>query len=187
MIKRFSVMAALAQGACGSVIGTPNSDGVDAEVVTMGTLLPFGVIAANCEATPAQMGEKVDANAGYALYDSDPSKTGLRTHYLTGFRDDCARQFTAATALMSDVGTHEVVRYLQSNAKTPYNVTDSAYETIKNAFCRVRRGQPCGAKLDRLAKAMAFVTVYEKFGENPTWSNILLNKGEVIAMGPAES
>jgi hypothetical protein len=184
MIKYFTTLAALSLSAC--MDSAPMSGGAASDVVTMGTMLPFGEIAINCEATGKPLGTRVDANGGYTLYDSDPSKTGLRTHYLTGFKDNCARQFTAATALMSDVGTHEVVRYLPSNASVSYSTTDTAYEKIKASFCGVGRGRPCGAKLDRLARTTSFVTAYEKFGGNPTWSNILLHGGQVVAMGPSK-
>lgn len=159
--------------------------GPDGQDVTVGTVLPYGEIARNCDVKTSNLGAKVDANAGYTLYDSAPETTGLRTHYLTGFDDKCARQFTAATSMMGDIGTHEVVRYLPSNASRAYSATDTAYEAIKASFCRAGHGKPCGAKLDRFAKRTTFLTVYAKFGENPTWSNILLYDGEVAGMGPA--
>tara|TARA_R110002051_G_scaffold83650_3_gene148283 strand:+ start:9114 stop:9596 length:483 start_codon:yes stop_codon:yes gene_type:complete len=153
--------------------------------VAGGAVLPYGQIARNCEVTGGQLGREVDDNAGYKLYDSNPNATGLRTQYITGFKDNCARQFTAATALMGEIGTHELVRYLPSNAKVPYSVTDKAYEAVKASVCGARRGKPCGAKLDVLARSTTFITAYEQFGSNPTWSNILLYNGSVVAMGPA--
>lgn len=159
--------------------------GPDAQDVPVGTQLPFGQIARNCDVSGRELGTKVDANAGYTLYDTIPNATAQRTHYITGFKDKCARQFTAATSLMGDIGTHEVVRYLPSNAKLTYSETDNAYETVKSSFCRARRGQPCGPKLDRFAKTTTFITAYERFGSSPSWSNILLHDGQVIAIGPA--
>lgn len=197
MNKLLTVLAALTLSACGgfspaSLLGggggaasVPlSTDGPDKRTVPMGTVLPFGEIAINCEASGGALGVQVDANAGYTLYDSNPNTTGLRPHYLTGFKDRCARQFSAATALMGDVGTHEVVRYLPSNAKTPYSVTDDGYEAIKASFCGARRGSPCGGKIDRLAKNTTFVTAYKNFGENPTWEDILLHAGQVVAISP---
>ncbi len=160
--------------------------GPDAQDVAVGAVLPYGEIARNCGVSRRALGVKVDENAGYTLYDSDPAQTGLRTHYITGFKDKCARQFTAATSLMGDIGTHEIVRYMPTNRGVAYNVTDAAYEAVKSSFCRVKRGAPCGAKLDRLARSTTFITAYEQFGSNPTWSNILLHDGGVIAMGPAD-
>ena len=191
MKRTFSVLAALTLSACagglpaGLASGSSASNGPDQQVVTMGTVLPFGEIAINCEAKGGKLGTKVDANGRYTLYDTAPNQSTLRIHYLTGFKDNCARQFTAATSLMGDVGTHEVVRYLPSNANRAFSATDTAYEAIKSSFCRVGQGKPCGAKLDRLAKTTSFVTAYERFGANPTWSNILLHDGQVIAIGPA--
>lgn len=190
MMRYSSVLVALTLAACGDGAGLDFQGGTagtpDGKVVEMGTVLPFGEIAINCAVSGGPLGTRVDANGGYTLYDSNPSTTGLRTHYITGFKDNCARQFTAATSLMGDVGTHEVVRYLPSNAKVPFSATDKAYEAIKASFCNAARGRPCGAKLDRLARSTSFVTAYKTFGENPTWSNILLHNGQVVAIGPAK-
>lgn len=159
--------------------------GPDAQIVTVGTQIPFGEIATNCDVSRRQLGTKVGDVSGYKLYDTIPNATSLRTHYITGFKDRCARQFTAATSLMGDIGTHEVVRYLPSNNRMPYSATDTAYEKLKADFCNARDRQPCGRKLDSLAKSTTFITAYRNFGSNPTWSNILLHKGEVIEMGSA--
>lgn len=189
MIKLILFFAALTLSACsggtlgGVSGGTPISNGPDARVVPMGTVLPFGEIAINCEVKSDQLGTKVDANGGFSLYDTAPTESRLRTHYLTGFKDNCARQFTAATALTGSAGTHEVVRYLPSNDAMPYSVVDEAYEAIKASYCRAGRGQPCGAKSHRLAEVISFVTAYQSFGENTTWTDILLYDGQVVAMG----
>ncbi len=164
---------------------TPERTGPDAALVTVGTQVPYGTIATNCDVSRSQLGTKVGSASGYTLYDTIPNATSLRTHYIMGFKDRCARQFSAATALMGDVGTHEVVRYLPSNKRVAYSVTDNAYEDIKASFCRVGRGQPCGSKLDRLSKSTTFITAYRNFGSNPAWSNILLHNGTVVAMGEA--
>lgn len=158
--------------------------GPDAQRVAMDTLLPFGQIATNCEVQRRQLGTKVGEDAGYTLYDTIPNATALRTHYVTGFKDRCARQFTAATAIMGDVGTHEVVRYLPENRNKSFSVTDNAYEQVKASFCRVSRGRPCGSRLDRLARRTVFITAYKRFSSSPDWANILLHEGRVVAIGP---
>lgn len=163
---------------------TPERTGPDAQLVQMNTLLPFGEIATNCEVTRRQMGTKVGEDSGYTLYDTIPNAIALRTHYITGFKDRCARQFTAATAIMGDIGTHEVVRYLPSNRSRSYSVTDNAYEDLKASFCGVAHGQPCGRRLDRFARRTVFISAYKRFASSPDWSNILLHDGRVIAMGP---
>ncbi len=160
--------------------------GPDARTVSVGTQLPFGEIAKNCDVSNRQMGRKVGTEGGYSLFDTIPNAESMRTHYITGFKDRCARQFTAATSLLGDIGTHEVVRYLPSNKRMAYSDTDLAYEKIKNAFCRVGKGQPCGAKLDRLARSTTFITAYRNFGTNPTWVNILLHKGQVIEISESK-
>lgn len=156
----------------------------DVPQVTADTLLPFGQIGPNCTVTSAQMGRKVDENAGYEIYDTNPSSASVRTHYITGFKDNCARQFSASTALMGDIGTHEVVRYLPSNAKHAYSAADNAYEQLKAAYCGAARGKTCGPKLDAFARRTTFITAYESFEDNAEWADMLLYNGEVAAMGP---
>lgn len=156
--------------------------GPDAARIAPGTVLPYGQIATVCGLTDADLGSPIGTASGYAVRDTVPGTVEPRTHYLTGFPDGCARQFTAALALFGDVGTHEMVRYLPTSADVPYSATDTAYEQIKAEVCRVPVGQPCGAQLDRLARRTVFVTVYQNFGTNPSWANILIHDGAVVAM-----
>jgi len=180
------LFSAILLSGCGTTLGQTVSGPAISGLpeVTSDVLLPFGQIAPNCTVTKAEMGQKVDENAGYTLYDTTPSGSTLRTHYLTGFKDNCARQFSASTALMGDIGTHEVVRYLPSNAKHPYSAADNVYEQIKATYCGAARGEPCGAKLDRLAANTTFLTAYESFADNADWADMLLYNGEVAAIGP---
>jgi len=160
--------------------------GPDAARVAPGTVLPGGQIATVCGLPEPALGAPIGAASGYAIRDTVPNTVEPRTHFLTGFPDGCARQFTAALALFGDVGTHEVVRYLASNAEVPYSATDTAYEQIKADVCGVPAGQPCGSRLDRLARRTVFVTVYQNFGTNPSWANILIHDGVVVAMDTVE-
>ena len=38
------------------------------------------------------------------------------------------------------------------------------------------------AALERLGRRTTFVTIYDSFGANPTWSDVLIHDGEVVAM-----
>ena len=156
--------------------------GPDAQQVAPGTLLPYGQIATVCGQPEASLGTRVATGAGYELYDSAPNSTALRVQYLTGFPDGCARTFSAALVLFGDVGTHEVVRYLPSNASMTYSATDTAYEQVKAQFCSAPSGQPCGRNLDRLAAHSTFITIYETFGTNPEWGEIFVHQGQVMAI-----
>jgi hypothetical protein len=158
------------------------STGPDAQQVAPGTLLPYGQIATVCGQPDSALGTRVAVGSGYELYDSAANSTALRAHYITGFPDGCARIFSAALVLFGDVGTHEVVRYLPSNASMAYSLTDTAYEQVKAAFCSVPAGQPCGRNLDRLAAHTTFVTIYETFGTNPEWGEIFVHDGQVMAI-----
>lgn len=142
--------------------------------VPFGIVLPFGEVAPICDLSRAQMGTQIGSESGFKLWDSAPGSLTPRTHYITGFGDRCARQFTAALVLFGDVGTHELVRYRVNN-RLAYSATDEAYEVVKAGFCRVERGEECGAKLDRLSNGTVFLSGYERFGTSPVWLNILLS------------
>lgn len=156
--------------------------GPDAQLIPYGESVAYGAIATVCDVPNGSLGTLVANVSGYKIYDTIPNATALRPHFITGFDDGCARQFTAALSLNGDVGTHEVVRYLPANRSVPYSGTDSAYEAIKAGYCRVSHGSPCGSRLDALATNTTFITAYEKFGAHPRWVEILLHDGEVKAI-----
>jgi hypothetical protein len=150
--------------------------------VPAGTLVPYGELIPACGLSTRNRGREVEAASGYRVYDTDPTSIAPRTHYVTGFSDGCARQFTAALALFGDIGTHEIVRYGTADGGLEYTQTDNAYEEIKASFCGARAGQPCGTRIDRLARRTTFLTIYERFGTNPVWADVLLHDGEVVAV-----
>ena len=160
----------------------PDAAAEPSDAVPIGTFLPYGVIAPVCGVSTSDMGQKVESVAGYTVYDAGGDTSVPRTHYITGFADGCARQVTAAVVMFGDVGTHEMVRYLTPETALPYTDTDSTYEAIKSSVCRVGHGEPCGAQLDALGRNTVFMTVYETFGTNPEWTNILLHNGDVAAI-----
>ncbi|MEL6887771.1 MAG: hypothetical protein AAFO86_03595 [Pseudomonadota bacterium] len=159
--------------------------GPDAQDVDVGTVLPFGEIARVCDAKARNMGEIVARAArkgrGYVLYDSAPDSPDARTFYVTGFADNCPRQFTASIALFGEPVLHELLRYGLPARDFPYSATDEAYEKLKARVCNVGRTKPCGARISRLENTTTFVSVYENFGENARWNDILLHDGEVLA------
>ncbi len=160
-------------------------NGPDARDVPVGTVLPFGEVARVCDARPASMAKIVEKAAGkgrgYVLYDSAPDTASPRTFYVTGFDDNCPRQFTAALALFGTAELHEQLRYGLPAKEYPYSTTDEAYEKVKAKVCNVGRSKPCGARIGRLEKTTVFVSVYENFGENARWADLLLHDGTVLA------
>ena len=167
-------------------------NGPDAADVTAGAVLPFGEIARVCGLRANELGTQVDAAAGYRIYDTIPNSTAPRPFYITGFDDNCARTFTGAVVVTGDVETHEFVRYQGSNERISYTETDNAYEALKASVCRVGRGQPCGARTDRLNRNTQFITVYNFFGGTfsavPTrWAQILVHDGKVLAISIKDS
>lgn len=165
----------------------PSGSGPDGRDVPAGAVMPFGAIGRVCGLRTNELGTQVDAAAGYRIYDTIPNSTAPRPFYVTGFDDNCARTFTGAVVVTGDVETHEFVRYQGSNERIAYTTTDNAYEALKASICRVGRGQPCGARTDRLNRNTQFITVYNFFGGTfsavPTkWAQILVHDGQLLAM-----
>ena len=151
--------------------------------IAPGTVLPYGELATVCGLRARNLGRAVESVAGYTIYDSDPGNAAARTHFVTGFDDGCARQFSAALVLFGDVGTHEFLRYSPTHSGVPYSQTDLAYEAIKAQFCRVSSRQPCGNRLESLGRNTAFMTIYPRFGGSGGWFEVLLHGGNVAATG----
>lgn len=60
-----------------------------------------------------------------------------RTFYVTGFKDNCPRQFTAVLALFGSPQIHDQLRYGKPSKLDPYSTTDKAYEKMKSPVCKV--------------------------------------------------
>lgn len=143
-------------------------------------------MARACEVKGRALGQVVDRmperGRGFRLHDTAPGSTAPRDFYLTGFDDGCARQFTAALALLGQPAMHELVRYDPMRNAVPYSSVDSAYERVKRRVCGARRGEPCGDnKIAALERNTAFITIYETFGSSGNRTEILLHQGEVLA------
>jgi hypothetical protein len=153
--------------------------------VALGEVLPFGTVGISCEARPKDMGKQVDkfpssGSASWQIFDTDPSSTAPRTQFITGFKDGCARQVTAALVLFGSPSLHEVHRYTKARSKVSWSKADNSYETIKSSVCSVGRKTPCpSGKLDRLEQQMAFVSVYKQFGDAKGWLELLLHNGKM--------
>lgn len=157
--------------------------GPDAQDVAFGTVLPFGQIARVCDARGKPLGQKVDSNGrrGFTLYDSNANIRDKRTFYVTGFNDDCPRQFTAANALFGAPSFYEQIRFSPAGENLPYAATDKAYDKVKSATCRAAKNKPCGNKIDTLDGNTVFLSAYE-FGEiNGEWKEFLVHDGTVLA------
>jgi len=151
--------------------------------VPQGTKLAYGDIARVCGMSRGDYGKRIEKAAGYTLYDSDATTTAPRTFYLTGFPDGCARQFTAALALVSGPARHEEFRYGRPSDLYPYSDIDRAYERVKSRVCRVPRRKPCGSSIRKLERNTIFISTYERFTGNARWADILVHNGAVLAKG----
>lgn len=163
----------------------PKPGAPDYETISMGVSLPYGRMARVCDFKTSDLGRKVDSYAGddqgYQLYDSKPGATGLRSFYLTGFDDKCARQFSGALVMVSSAETYEGLMFSPARKTLPQSKTDSAYHRLKQKICNVTAALPCGKRMNKLSKSTVFVSIYERFGAG-RWKNILVHDGEVLAM-----
>lgn len=157
-----------------------------AEEIAKGQALPYGIVRKVCGISSRDMGTKVASESGFTVYDSGGSQSAMRTHFLTGFDDNCARQFSAKLVMFGDVGTYEMIRYQTSGASIPTTETDAAYETLKARVCGVGAGEPCGDRLDALAKNTTFITAYGQFGGADNWLTALLHGGDVLAVAETD-
>lgn len=146
-----------------------------------GTLLPFGEVETVCSVSRSEMGQAVDDRGGWLLFDTDPDTVSQRVMYISGFRDHCARMFSASLVLFGSAAAHETVRY---SSDTAYSETDEAYEAIKARVCGVKRGSPCPAdRIERLESKTSFVTAYPGFGAGSgPWLEMLLHDGKLEAV-----
>ncbi len=111
-----------------------------------GEPLPFGEVRVACGVKGKALGTEVarypSKGAGkWRLYDSDTSNSGPRTHYVTGFKDGCPRQVTAALGVFGGAVMHETLRY--GSGRRTYSATDTAYEALKAPTCGTGPGTPC--------------------------------------------
>ncbi|MEM1302582.1 MAG: hypothetical protein AAGH17_08370 [Pseudomonadota bacterium] len=178
--RRTTLLGALRRG------GGPTEPGPGQDGVAFGTVLPYGTMATICGVKPALMGEQVasypEHGPRYRIYDSAPGTLSLRTHYITGFKDGCARQFTAALALFGAPGGHEATRYERSHRHIDMTRTDREYEALRARMCQAPVGSSCPERrFSRFEKSTVFVSVYERFGTNPRWADMLIHDGRVVA------
>ena len=167
--------------------GTPllARSAADSNDVPLGSALPFGQVASVCAAKGTKLGKEIDRfpkrGSGYRLYDTNPTTTAPRTFYVTGFRDGCPRQFTAALAIFGAPSMHEQIRYGLPGQDHPYSATDKAYEGVKAKMCGKPKGKPCGSRIKSLERNTVFISTYEHYGDTARWADMLVHDGAVLA------
>ncbi|MEO0676974.1 MAG: hypothetical protein AAFZ02_05385 [Pseudomonadota bacterium] len=147
--------------------------------------LQYGEIIAVCGTPRQELGTEVARYAGRRgprLYDSNPSTVALRPHYITGFSDGCPRKFLAALALFGGPTAYEASRLFDEDNLREPSETDRAYRRIRRRVCGTPVGQDCARdRFQRLEDNAVFVSVYQRFGTNPDWADMLIYEGEVVA------
>lgn len=134
-----------------------------------------------CNLPRAERGRRIASRAGFTLYDSFPHSTAPRPFYVTGFRDGCARQITAALVMFGEAGVYQTGQLYARRGRRSDGF-DRAYEDLKSRICRVGRGQACGAQQARFDRAVAMLTAYPRFESSPGGTNILLHDRKVVAL-----
>ncbi|MEP1765547.1 MAG: hypothetical protein ABJJ53_02665 [Sulfitobacter sp.] len=157
--------------------------GPDTRDVPFGTTLAFGEIARVCEARGKSLGTKIDTSGrrGFTLYDSKHGIRDKRTYYVTGFGDNCPRQFTAANALFGTPSFYELIRFSPAGDHLPYAATDKAYDKVKSKLCSAGKNKPCGAKIGKMDDEAAFISAYEYHEHNDKWKEFFVHDGKVLA------
>ena len=176
------------RGLFGRVFGG-QSDTDSGEVATLDDLpdaadLQYGQVVPVCGLRRNALGKEVEryAGSGYRLYDSDPSTIDLRAHYVTGFSDGCPRKFIAALAVFGDPGSYETTRFEDGRNSTTFTQSDAEYQKIRARIC----GRPAPAdcadrRWGRLNDSTVFVSVYNRFDTSPSWADMLIHDGKIVA------
>lgn len=154
--------------------------------IPIGTVLPYGQVGVACNVRGRKLGKVIDQftqrGTDFKLYDTAPNSTNPRTFFVTGFKDGCPRQFTGAIASLGSPVLHERMRFDSYNKSLAITETDRAYDKIRKRVCKTRGKTLCPQeKVDALEAETAYVTVYEQFGANKHWAEILLHKGKLVA------
>ncbi|WP_299027917.1 hypothetical protein [uncultured Sulfitobacter sp.] len=170
-------------GGSAAARGNAPRTGPDQRDVPYGTVLAFGEIARVCEARGKALGKKLGSTGrrGFTLHDSKPGVRDKRTFYVTGFGDNCPRQFTAANALFGAPSFYEQIRFSPAGKHLPYAATDKAYDKVKTKVCRTGKNKPCGGQIGKLDAAAAFVSAYEFHEHNNKWKEFFVSDGAVLA------
>ena len=157
-----------------------------ATIVEPGSDLAYGIVVSSCGTSGDELGTEVarfpERGGGYRLYDTDPSSIELRSHYITVFKDGCPRRFVAALAIFGGVQAYETTRYEDGGNTTTVTETDRLYKQIRRRACGAPVGTNCPERrFNKLGRDAVFVSVYERFGTTPTWADMLIYQGEVVA------
>ncbi|MEM9350986.1 MAG: hypothetical protein AAGA47_12060 [Pseudomonadota bacterium] len=148
--------------------------------------LAYGDIIPACGTERGALGKEVarypERGSGYRIYDTNPTTIALREHYITGFKDGCPRKFLAALAIFGGPQIYEATRENDARHETNLTDTDLEYKAIRERVCGAPMGRTCPQRrFQRLEREAVFVSVYRRFGTNPTWADLLIYDGEVVA------
>jgi len=151
---------------------------------TLGQAPRYGTLARVCGVKSSELGTKVaqypEKRPRYRLYDSDPTSTAPRVHYMTGLDGGCALQITGALATFGSAEVHETMQYA-AQPTGQFTGTAAAYEKIKARICDTEPGQSCkGRRGERFRDRAVFLSVYDQFSSSPRWMDVLFYDGRFL-------
>ena len=149
-------------------------------------LLPYGKIARVCDLPKREMGKKSCAIPGKSAGVMCCTTLNLVIQRRTPFTSPDLTMAARGSSLprwrylaRSKCTSNCVMVYLPR--RNPIATRTRHMKKIKSRVCGVRRKKPCGSKLSRLENDTVFLSIYENFGGNQRWSNLLLHSGRVLA------
>ncbi|MCO6381174.1 hypothetical protein [Oceanicola sp. 502str15] len=173
-MKNILILTALAAllSACASVQGPTGHASSKSPQAT----LPFGEVEESCAAKGKALGQLIEKNGKWKLYDTRPGAVGPRNFFVTGFKDGCARKVTGAVALFGDLGLYELMHYGGGGGELR-GTTDAAYASLRGCG----KGPCSESKLKRLSRSTAFVSVYPTPGSRQSLEMLMHNRKLVAA------
>ena len=172
-MKKILLLTALTAllSACASL---PETKGTASSKSPQATL-PFGAVEESCAAKGRELGQLIEKNGRWKLYDTRPGAVGPRNFFVTGFSDGCPRKVTGAVALFGDLALYELVNY-GGGGGALRTETDKAYAGIRGCGA----GVCSDGKLKRLSRSTAFVSVYPTPGSRQSFE-LLMHKRKLVA------
>lgn len=170
-----AALGARAEGGDGTSEKAEN--GIETASLDFATPPPFGRVEKVCKIKRKAMGDKVETQGKYTIWDSKPGSAAARPFYLTGFSDNCPRRVTAALVMFGSLELYELVHFGGVGVSEEKAATHKAYKKLR-AGCG--KGACPERKIKSLSRSTAFISAYERQGGARNFE-LLVHKGKLRA------